>query len=134
MSKTKTEKKAITTSIAKLVLEEPQIIRAIILEGADFEVLDVKEMLEKSTELANGKKYCYLADVRSTTARGSKEARAYAADNQYQKNRIADAIIVRTTATKLLANFYIQFHKPKVKTRMFTNEEQAMEWLKSKLS
>lgn len=47
------------------------------------------------------------------------------------RTRIAEAILVETTANRLMANVYVNYNKPRIPTKIFTNEEEAIKWLKS---
>lgn len=42
----------------------------------------------------------------------------------------ARALIIKSLSHRILANFYIQFHKPIVPTKIFTNYEDAFLYLK----
>lgn len=39
------------------------------------------------------------------------------------------AIVVKSFSQRLLANFYIKFHKPIVPTKIFVNHDYAVKWL-----
>ncbi|MFI5150641.1 MAG: hypothetical protein ACHQRM_12960 [Bacteroidia bacterium] len=101
-----------------------------ILPEVDMDIADVTEIYNAGLKLADGKPYCALADARTNPV-SSPEARAFGATEGYSKYRLADAILVDSTAMKLVVNFYIAFNKPKVPTRMFSKEEEAVRWLKS---
>ena len=58
----------------------------------------------------------------------TEEARAYSAERA-AKTRIAIAFLIRSAATRLLVNLYTKINKPKVPTRMFTDEQSAIKWL-----
>ncbi|MCJ8165888.1 hypothetical protein MKJ04_13635 [Pontibacter sp. E15-1] len=58
----------------------------------------------------------------------SKEARDYFATAGNQ-GIIANAILVNSSAFKMMANFYIMVNKPVNTTRMFTDKQSALEWL-----
>jgi hypothetical protein len=45
----------------------------------------------------------------------------------------ASAVLVTSIAYKLIANFYLIVNKPKSPYRVFNNEEDAVEWLKTYL-
>jgi len=42
----------------------------------------------------------------------------------------AKAIIVNSMANRIVGNFIIKFHKPIAKTRLFSDEETALAWLR----
>ncbi len=44
--------------------------------------------------------------------------------------RKAEAFIVNTLANRLLVNVFLKMAKPSVSTRVFTNETEAVVWLK----
>lgn len=41
----------------------------------------------------------------------------------------AGALIINSPIQKVLANFYLRFSQPKVPARLFTNKEDAIEWV-----
>jgi dTDP-D-glucose 4,6-dehydratase len=45
--------------------------------------------------------------------------------------RSADAFIVSSYATRFLINVFISINKPNIPSKAFTEEEPAIEWLKS---
>ena len=44
----------------------------------------------------------------------------------------ARAVVVKTLGERMIINFYISFHKPIIPTKVFSNYENAMLWLKNK--
>ncbi len=42
----------------------------------------------------------------------------------------ADAFVIHSISQKILANFYLKIYRPERPTRFFTNEPEAMSWLK----
>lgn len=42
----------------------------------------------------------------------------------------ADAFVIQSISQKILANFYLKIYRPERPTRFFTNEPEAMNWLK----
>lgn len=47
--------------------------------------------------------------------------------NQYGK---ADAFVISALPQKITGNFYLKFFKPHVPTKLFTDKEKAIKWLK----
>ncbi len=100
---------------------------------------DVDVDLKESTEIVNaigalteGKKALILnIGGRNTTATGA--ARNHSASEQGARFTIADAFVTKSLAQKILGNFYMNFHKPYVPTKMFDDVNLAIEWLKSQL-
>ena len=104
------------------------MIKFILKDGTEIEKDDIHEIHRTIDELTGGKKHSILTDARCE-AKASKEARDYASSRSGERNTVAEAILVRSTSMKLLANFYIKFHKPKVPTKMFDSEDKAVAWL-----
>jgi len=61
----------------------------------------------------------------------SKEARDNAIKIEDQSMLAASAVVVDNLAYKLIANFYLNFNKPKRPYKVFSKEEDAIAWLKT---
>ena len=46
------------------------------------------------------------------------------------KVRKAQALVVSNLPSKLLANFFIKYHKPVNPTKIFSDYDEALNWLK----
>jgi hypothetical protein len=62
----------------------------------------------------------------------SPEARELAANKELSKNRTSLAFVTDSLAHKLVVNFFIKFNRPSTPTKLFTDEEEAIRWLKGK--
>lgn len=86
-----------------------------------------KECVASRVAFTKGESYpCLVNFVQLKNS--SKEARDYFA-NQGNEGIIANAILVNSTAFKMIANFYVMVNKPKNPTRLFTDKQSALEWL-----
>lgn len=93
------------------------------------DVNEIKEMLIYVQEFMGPKKHYAVIDFGGNLS-SSTEARQIYADAEYiQKYRIADAFLVKSLPVRLIANFFIKVTKPKVNTRLFTDEKEAVKWL-----
>jgi len=104
-----------------------RLLKMKILEGAEIELENAIENYEAAQSLVSNAKHLLLVDAREVFY-VSKEARAYSAELK-PNSPIAIAVIVASTANRLVGNFYINFNKPKVTTKLFSNQEKALEWL-----
>ncbi len=109
--------------------EEINVLFFKVKQEIEVDVKEILDMIAYAKEVMGDKRhYCVIdfgANVMSTT-----EAReVYASSGYIQKNRIADAFLVKSLAVRLVANFFIRVTKPKVKTRLFTDESLALNWL-----
>jgi hypothetical protein len=57
------------------------------------------------------------------------DARDYLSKGDSMKNIKAGAFLIKGRVQKILANYFIRFHKPPVPAKMFTKREEAIEWL-----
>ncbi|HSH67580.1 MAG TPA: hypothetical protein VLB84_17700 [Bacteroidia bacterium] len=124
--------KSIQTKVAVISYDSNErLLRMTILEGAEIELENAIENYEAAQSLTNNTKHLLLVDAHANVYI-SKEARAYSAELK-PNAPIAMAIVVTSTANRLIGNFYINFNKPKVPTKLFSTEEKAIEWLKDYL-
>jgi hypothetical protein len=73
--------------------------------------------------------------IDTTTMRScARDARHYYASEQAAAVASAAAIIVGTPVSRVLGNFYLGLSNPRLPSRLFTSEEEALEWLKGYLA
>ncbi len=60
----------------------------------------------------------------------SQAAREYSASDESIYMAQACAVLAPSRITKLIANFFLSFNKPKIPFQIFTSKEKAFEWLK----
>lgn len=106
------------------------IIKVLIKDSASIEVEDLLEMKDFNKKLAGGKDY-YLLFIAGKDSHISKEAREKSTGKEISENKLAQAFVVQSLAHKIIANFFINIQKPSMPTKMFTNEKEAIHWLKS---
>jgi hypothetical protein len=96
-----------------------------------LELIDVKQLIEIKEilyELGNGSKmllYFSTPDFLQI----SNEARKYAATEESGKYTLASAVLIDNLAKKIVFDFFMNFNKPKIPTKCFTNKEDAFNWL-----
>lgn len=126
----KTESKIINNKI-ELIKREDQIYiyRALPKSSIDLETL--KQMTAAGDEW-NGTTLCAnLIDIRDVLFIDSK-ARAYGAE-QFRPHVAGQAMLISSQISSYFANIFLSFSKPKVPTKLFTNEMEAIAWLKAKM-
>lgn len=123
---------SLSIGIGTVYLIEPQIIRMKINEGETFDVEHVYAGRKANLTLNEGKPFCILLDTGSFF-NTTPQARALTAGKEFSKHRIAIAGLAPSLPTKMVGNFFINFHKPTTPTRLFTNENEAISWLRQML-
>lgn len=101
-------------------------------EGVEIDVEDVKEMRIVYLKFSKNEPFAILLDA-SEPSTLTHEARVLLASKEYAEKRIAAAFVTKSTASKLIGNFFIQFHKPFSPTKLFNDEASAFEWLKEQI-
>lgn len=88
------------------------------------------KMVEKLCEMTNHKKVPLLFNYDEFALPG-KANREFWSKKEACPYSLADAFIVNSNALRLIANFYLKINKPERPTKMFTDEESAIKWLKT---
>jgi len=93
-----------------------------------LELDDFKESLATYHKLADGKRLKMLVEFGEHT-NATAEGRVFSQENN--PNGIAEALVIRNLAQRILANFYITFHKQDHPIKIFNNKDLALKWLQS---
>ena len=123
---------AIITRVSKVWLGEDGIARVIHVPGAEVTLEDAKETMAAYLKLNKGKRMPLFVDTKTMKSL-AREARHYYAGEEAAKVASAVAIIVGTPVSRVLGNFYLGLSNPHLPSRLFTSEEEALEWLKGYL-
>ncbi len=89
---------------------------------------DIKEDIVSIGHVAGGEMVPVLVDIRACKGI-SREARAYLAGEDTAKVQNAAALLVESTVTRVMANFFLGLNKPLFPTKMFNEEPKALTWL-----
>ncbi len=73
-------------------------------------------------------KFPLLIDARGIKSM-TREARNFFTTNGRKTNTLAFAIIIDSSVSKVVGNFFLGISKPIVPTKLFLNEINALEWL-----
>lgn len=79
--------------------------------------------------LIKDKKFPLLIDARGIHSI-SREAREFFTTRGRDTNINSMAVIIKSTISRVVGNFFMGINKPTVPTRLFENEKEAEEWLK----
>lgn len=125
------ESKIINDKI-ELIRRDDQIYIYKAINNCAIDLETVKAMTEAGDQW-NGTELCAnLIDIRDVMFIDSK-ARAYGAE-QYRKHVAGQAILIGSKISSYFANLFLKFSRPKVPTKLFTNEDQALSWLKAQMA
>ena len=115
--------------ICKIALREDQILHIDIKSDEQFGIDDFKDCMAGALELGKGRKFANLITVGKYTL-ADHAAREASTKESGCKYKTADAFVISSVSQKLIANFYMNFHKPFAPTRFFNNVDDAIKWVK----
>lgn len=104
-------------------------LRVNVLGNEEISVEDVKSIAQSCKSAGGGRVLPLLVKVDKYTL-PSAEARRFIAQadsNPYVK---AEAYVISDLPQKIVGNFFLKFDKPARPTKIFTKEDEAIEWLK----
>lgn len=111
---------------------EPGLIENYIKPGVNIDVSDAWEIKKSNLELTNGNSYAVLV-VSGHLSSITKGAREVVASRQFVGKTIAKALLVDSLGHRIVGNFYLTVNKPLITTRVFTDREVALHWLRSQI-
>ncbi len=105
------------------------ITRTILKENEDIDVHDA-ELVHQWVHANHQGKPIFLMVVLEQGSSLTPEVREWMASDTRKSRVGADAIIVKSLALKIIANYYLKFNKPSHPTKIFNHENVAELWLK----
>jgi hypothetical protein len=122
------ELKAFTTC-----LNEEGIAITRVKDDADVTITEAKANTSTIIRLTGGRACPILVDTRRIRSI-SNEAREHFAMRGRMAHVNSIALLISSPVSRIIGNFYISLNRPSVPTRLFTDEEAALNWLRSHLN
>lgn len=123
--------KFLQTDISDLEFDEKDFLQIIIKENSELTIENVTQHFETVRLFTESKKVICLLDLTKIKfTHISSEVLNYMANNSYDQYQKAVALIIEGLGQKILGNFYLRVVKPKVQTKMFTDKNEGVNWLK----
>lgn len=88
-----------------------------------------KQAVKYRLECTNYNSYPLLSNIKSIN-NITKEARDFLASEKGCEGVTVAAILINSSIGSMIGNFWISINKPLRQTKIFTNEEEALKWLK----
>lgn len=101
-------------------------------DDVELDAKEAKEIFEALGKIGNGKRVPVI-NIAGKNTTATREARTYSATEEAGQYTLADAYVVNNLPQKLIGNFYLNFNKPFVKTKIFGKVDEAIAWLKEQL-
>ncbi len=100
-------------------------------EGAFIDEAALYQIKQVNEHLFGARRYAVLLVTTSNFNAISEKARELSASAEFVRNTKGKALLVHNSATKLVGNFYLNFNKPVMPTKLFTDRVKAIAWLKT---
>lgn len=118
----------IDLGFATMSLREDGIVNTHVNLKEAVSLEQAQELTKAYIDITKGKKKPHLFTANKFVII-ERDVMAYMKEvaNQYGK---ADAFVISALPQKITGNFYLKFFKPKVPTKLFTDKQKAIDWLK----
>jgi hypothetical protein len=117
------------TRTSLLRLDPGGFLRVTSLPDVHETLVDAQETVRLGGVLQAGRRMPALVDMRRLKSQ-DRDARQYYASAEVARQGNASALLVASQLTKVMANLFITLQKPTIPTRIFTDEVEAIAWLK----
>lgn len=114
-------------------IDEDRIYHNDMREGAMLSAEDIDDFLTAFDELCGEKKFVVLTDLRKIKS-VDKAFRDAMGHNRNSKYVGAVALLVASPVSRIVAQFFLSINKPFYPMKVFSNEKQAIHWLKERQS
>ncbi len=102
------------------------------IDKSTIDLAEAKIISSIGMDLCKGKPRSVIIYGLDRSIQMDNETRNYFAnDPDLQKSTISMAIVVNNTPSRLLARFYIQFHKPQSPIKIFRTLKEAEGWIRT---
>lgn len=111
---------------------EDGIARTKVKPNSEISLNHAIENSNAVNSLFTEKKFPILIDARGIRSM-TRDAREFFSTRGRDTKTCAFGIIIKSPISRTVGNFFLGLNKPAVPTRLFDNEENAVEWLKHHL-
>ena len=108
------------------------ICRTITKDNAEINLDNAAENTKTVTSFYSNKKFPLFIDSRSIKSI-TRDARKHFSTNNRDTKINAMAIMVKSSLSRVIGNFFMGLNKPQVPARLFDDETVAINWLKQYL-
>jgi hypothetical protein len=107
---------------------EDGIARTKVKVGSEVKLEHAQENSVVVNSFYVDQKFPLLIDARGIKSI-TRDARNFFTTNGRKTNTLAFAIIIDSSVSKVVGNFFLGINKPAVPTKLFSDETHALEWL-----
>ena len=125
------EIKIIRTRIADVWMDSEQTTHMHFKPTNRHNIEDAREVVSAHNSLTEGVKTPVLADLRNVTTGANRQARKYYTLEESCRSKLGMAMLVQSPVQRMLGNLFVKINKPPYPTRLFSDEEEALIWLRT---
>lgn len=107
---------------------EDGIARTKVKKNSEVVLEDAMENSKVVNSFFVDEKFPLLIDARGIKSM-TREARTFFTTNGRETNTMAFAILIDSSVSRVVGNFFLGINKPAVPTKLFSNEKEAIKWL-----
>jgi hypothetical protein len=100
-----------------------------IFKSRKIDIFEAKQSVEIKSKIAGTKSYPFFIDISQVNG-VTKEAREYLAGGKSIDNISAAALLASSVLSKMIGTFFLTFNNPGIPVKLFTDENDALKWLK----
>jgi len=120
----------IDTRTARIGLNEDGLVIVRIKDGALQSLTDAEENLAASVAETGGKRRPLLVDIRSAQPLEADARHHYSGQTLVERFLALALLIDGSPFGRMMGTVYLRIAQPGIPTQLFSNEAQAVEWLK----
>lgn len=117
------------TDKIKFTLRPDQILHTECFPNTEMKMEDALESTKISAEMVNYQPLPLLCDL-TNVVKMSQECRKHFAGPEHAATFSKCALIVTNPISKIIGNFFLGLNKPLKPTKLFTNQNAGLKWLK----
>ena len=99
-------------------------------EGAEETLADAEEQLREQRALGGGVRRPFLMDISRVRSLSRDARNCFANSDASIEIYLCVALLVGSPLSRAVGNFFIGLNKPRMVTRLFTSEQEALAWMR----
>ena len=115
----------------ELIFRDDGLLEMNYFKDAEINEEDAISIIHCVRELIGGISHTNLVDLRKLKYISNNARKVFAEHKDITLHAVA--ILIRTSVQKVFANIYFKFSNPKTTTKVFTEKEEAVDWLKEQI-
>ena len=91
---------------------------------------EARSVVAAHNQLASGQPCLVLADIQNIKVGANRAARAFYVSEESSQYKLGMAMLVTSPMHRMLGNIFLKLNRPPYPTRLFSQEDDALQWLR----